>query len=62
MEMCWTENPESRPDFQSLCEILGEILGCEKMTEVRHIHVNIYLVSVEPRGFGRLQLPLSQSG
>ena len=62
MEMCWKENPESRPDFQNLCEILGEILSSEKMTEVRHILVNIYLVSVEPRGLGRLQLPLSQSG
>ena len=62
MEMCWKENPESRPDFQNLCEILGEILSSEKMTEVRHILVNIYLVSVEPRGLGRLQLSLSQSG
>ena len=63
MEMCWKENPESRPDFQNLCEILGEILSCEKMTEVRHILiVNIYLFSVEPRGLGRLQLSLSQSG
>ena len=42
MEMCWKENPESRPDFQTLCEILGVILGCEKMTEVIHIHVSFY--------------------
>ena len=42
MEMCWKENPENRPDFKTLCEILGVILGCEKMTEVIHIHVSFY--------------------
>ena len=47
MEMCWEENPESRPDFQNLCGILSEIPGCEKMTEVRHNPVKFYRLSVD---------------
>ena len=27
MKICWKENPEERPDFQTLEEMLGEMLG-----------------------------------
>ena len=37
MRMCWEENTEDRPDFQSLRKILGEMSGCEQRTEVRQM-------------------------
>ena len=34
MKICWKKNPEDRPDFQSLGETLGKMLGYEEKKEV----------------------------
>lgn len=34
MSKCWKENPNDRPDFETLKKILCEILGCEEITQV----------------------------
>lgn len=34
MKICWQKDPEDRPDFQSLGEIFGEMLGYEEKKEV----------------------------
>ena len=34
MKICWKKNPEDRPDFQSLGDTLGEMLGYEEKKEV----------------------------
>ena len=56
MRMCWEENSEDRPDFQSLRKILGEISGCEQRTEVRQIGVNFHRICLKSHTLNKFKL------
>jgi hypothetical protein len=39
MSMCWNENPEDRPNFQNLKDILYKILDCKEISQVCNVSV-----------------------
>ena len=49
MEQCWLEDPEKRPSFAQVCEMLGEILS-EDVANARPEYANDYLVLVGVSG------------
>ena len=49
MEQCWLEDPEQRPSFAQVCEMLGEILS-EDVAKARPEYANDYLVLVGVSG------------
>ena len=49
MEQCWLEDPEQRPSFVKVCEMLGEILS-EDVANSRPGYANDYLVLVGVEG------------
>ena len=49
MEQCWLEDPEQRPSFAQVCEMLGDILS-EDVAKARPEYANDYLVLVGVSG------------
>ena len=46
MSMCWNENPENRPTFDDLKDMLYKVIGDEEMAQVFMETVKFNLVSM----------------